>query len=116
MNTNDIFLTQEKEINKFQIGDFVFHYRTKILFRENNSQKLTHKEAELLKLFYDKKNKILTREFLLNNIWEKNDYFLGRSMDVYITRLRKYLSYDKRISIINIRTIGYIFSLNDKAI
>ena len=113
MNTIDDTLINEKEIDKCQIGHLVFYYKDKIIFRENNSLKLTCKEAELLKLFYDNENKILTREFLLNRIWGKNDYFLGRTMDVYITRLRKLLNYDSRISIINIRGIGYIFSSSD---
>jgi len=109
MNTSDIIFPLEEKNDKPLIGHFIFDYKNKILYSENVSQKLTQKEADLLKLLYENKNKILTREFLLNTIWGKNDYFIGRSMDVYITRLRKYIRCDSNISISNIRSIGYKF-------
>jgi DNA-binding response OmpR family regulator len=74
----------------------------------NKKEKLTLKEAQLLKYFIINKNKILAREDILTEIWGEDDYFLGRSMDVFISRLRKYVSEDKNIDIRTVRGTGFI--------
>ena len=74
----------------------------------NTKEKLTLKEAQLLKYFIINKNKILAREDILTEIWGEDDYFLGRSMDVFISRLRKYVSEDKNIDIRTVRGTGFI--------
>jgi DNA-binding response OmpR family regulator len=68
---------------------------------------LTSRESEILKMLLLNKNRILGREVLLNTIWGQNDYFSGRSLDVFITKLRKYLQDDPSVLIINIRGQGY---------
>ncbi|HNW98104.1 MAG TPA: winged helix-turn-helix domain-containing protein [Bacteroidales bacterium] len=98
-------LNTEKEV--YQISRFTFDYEDKMLVRENSKKRLTNTEAHLLKMFYENKNQILPRELALNTIWGDSNYFLARSMDVYISKLRKYLSADDNISIINVRKKGY---------
>jgi len=68
---------------------------------------LTKKEAELLRLLFIHQNNVLEREIALKLVWGENDYFLGRSMDVFISKLRKKLSKDPTIKIVNIRSVGY---------
>ncbi len=73
-----------------------------------STDKLTLKEAQLLRYFIINKNKVLTREDILTEIWGEDDYFLGRSMDVFISRLRKYISEDKNLDIRTVRGTGFI--------
>ena len=68
---------------------------------------LTHREAELLFHLYEKRNKILDRSFILNKIWGDDDFFSARSMDVFISKLRKKLKQDSSIKIVNVRSVGY---------
>jgi DNA-binding response OmpR family regulator len=68
---------------------------------------LTSREAELLKLFLLNKNQVMSRQSILLHIWGNDDFFTGRSLDVFITKLRKYLQQDPAIRIMNIRGIGY---------
>jgi DNA-binding response OmpR family regulator len=84
------------------------------LICENSKVKLTLKEAQLLKYFFINKNKILAREDILTEIWGEDDYFLGRSMDVFISRLRKYITNDKFIDIRTVRGTGFILEEIDK--
>lgn len=91
----------------YQIGKFSFDYVNMILKSDNNQQHLTRKESALLKLLFEYKNHILPREVALNTIWGGNDYFIGRSMDVFIAKLRKYLKSDPTIVIINVHGTGF---------
>ncbi len=97
----------------FSVGSFLFDYTNQIL-RYNNVEefKLTKKEADLLRLFCQNKNKIVRREIALKTIWGEDDYFMGRSMDVYIAKLRKLLKRDPNIKIVNIHRTG--FKLEEK--
>lgn len=74
---------------------------------------LTLREAELLEFLFKNKNKLLKREVILTELWGKNDYFLGRSLDVFISRLRKFFAASENIQIANVYGIGYIFKTND---
>ena len=71
---------------------------------------LTYKEAELLRYFCDNPNKVLSRSDILIQVWGSDDYYLGRSLDVFISRLRKYLSSDENIKILNLHGIGFRFN------
>jgi DNA-binding response OmpR family regulator len=82
-----------------------------LLSRGKTRWNLTKKEAGLLKLLAQNPNRLLKRSDILLKVWGEDDYFLGRSMDVFVSRLRKYLSQDKRISIENIRGIGLKLNL-----
>lgn len=108
----DIFLrrsriTGPKDQQMHQLGEYTFDYGNLSLFRNNNDRRLTQREAELLKMLVEHKNQVLKREDILENIWGKNDYFLGRSLDVFISRLRKYLKADDQIKIENIHGVGF---------
>ncbi len=96
------------------LGDFVFSVEKMQLTGNSHSYRLTHKETELLKFLVDNKNSILKREDILIKLWGEDDYFLGRSLDVFISRLRKYLKPEKMIEIETIRGVGYLFK-NKKA-
>ncbi len=97
----------------FKIGKFTFVYSNQNLEFEGEKHSLTRKEAELLKLLCVNKNKLLRREDILISIWGSDDYFMGRSMDVYITKLRKHLKRDENIKIVNIHGRG--FKLEDNS-
>jgi DNA-binding response OmpR family regulator len=92
----------------YKIGDYQFSTLQQTLQYENDpSLKLTTKETALLKLLCQSKNHVLEREYALKSIWGEDNYFTARSMDVFITKLRKYLGKDERIQIINIHSKGY---------
>ena len=94
--------------DEYRVSDTVLKFNTLELVCGNTTEKLTLKEAQLLKYFIINKNKILAREDILNEIWGEDDYFLGRSMDVFISRLRKYISGDRNIDIRTVRGTGFI--------
>lgn len=97
------------QADTFIIGEFKFHYGRMQLSGYGNSHRLTLKEAELLKHFILNKNRVLKRENILIELWGEDDYFLGRSLDVFISRLRKYLKPEKLVKLETIRGVGYIF-------
>ena len=94
--------------DEFRVSDTVLNFNTLELVCGSTREKLTLKEAQLLKYFIINKNKVLAREDILTEIWGEDDYFLGRSMDVFISRLRKYVSEDKNIDIRTVRGTGFI--------
>jgi len=93
--------------NKFKIGHFTFEYDTQMLKSPIDEIKLTSKEAELLKMLAQNKNQVLERSKALKQIWHDDNYFNSRSMDVYITKLRKYLKSDDKLQILNIHGTGF---------
>lgn len=99
---------------EFRISDTVLKYNSLELICGDSREKLTLKEAQLLRFFIINKNKVLAREDILTEIWGEDDYFLGRSMDVFISRLRKYISDDRNIDIRTVRGTGFILEeMND---
>jgi DNA-binding response OmpR family regulator len=94
--------------DEFKISNTVLKYNSLELVSGNTKEKLTLKEAQLMKFFIVNKNKVLAREDILNEIWGEDDYFLGRSMDVFISRLRKYVADDHEIDIRTDRGTGFI--------
>lgn len=98
---------KSKESNIYQIGRFTFDTQKQILSIDDKQTKLTTKESELLGLLCAHANEILQRDFALKTIWIDDNYFNARSMDVYITKLRKHLRADENIEIINIHGKGY---------
>ena len=91
----------------YQIGDYYFNTLQQVLQHQNSSTKLTTKETALLKLLCQNKNHVLEREYALKTIWGEDNYFNARSMDVFITKVRNYLSRDQRLQIINVHSKGY---------
>lgn len=98
---------KNKDVVVFQIGEFIFDSQKQLLTYRNESKKLTTKESELLSLLAANANEILERNYALKTIWVDDNYFNARSMDVYITKLRKLLKDDPDVAIINIHGKGY---------
>jgi DNA-binding response OmpR family regulator len=98
---------KNKEASTYQIGRFAFDTQKQVLTIEDRQTKLTTKESELLALLCAHANEILQRDFALKSIWIDDNYFNARSMDVYITKLRKHLKEDPNVEIINIHGKGY---------
>ena len=98
---------RNKEANQYKLGRFSFDTQKQILAIGDKQTKLTTKESELLGLLCAHANEILQRDFALKTIWIDDNYFNARSMDVYITKLRKHLKDDPSIEIINIHGKGY---------
>lgn len=97
---------------QFQIGEYTFDYTTQLIHYNGLQQKLSTKEAELLRLLCLKKNAVLTREEALLSIWHDDNYFNGRSMDVFLSKLRKYLREDPKVEILNVHGKGYKLLVN----
>lgn len=89
------------------IGNYSFDTANYVLAHADFEKKLTKKEAQILSMLCKFKNQVLPREIVLNAVWGQDDYFVGRSLDVFITKLRKYLGQDERVSIQNIHGIGF---------
>ncbi len=98
-----------EEIKEFDIGEFHFNYPLRILSNQKSDEnfKLSPKESELLRMFCMYKNDILPRSEALTKIWKEDNYFTARSMDVFVTKLRKYLKSDPNIEIVNIHGNGF---------
>ena len=96
-----------KEITMYKIGKFTFDTQKQVLIADDKPEKLTTKESELLGLLCAHANEVLQRDFALKTIWIDDNYFNARSMDVYITKLRKHLKADDSVEIINIHGKGY---------
>jgi len=100
--------------DEYHISDTTLNFNTLELIYDKEREKLTLKEAQLLKFMILNKNKVLAREDILTEIWGEDDYFLGRSMDVFISRIRKYISPDKNIDIRTVRGTGFILEEIEK--
>lgn len=96
-----------EEAAEYTLGSYSFDVDNLILTRKGTSRNLTRKEAALLKILCRNENKLVAREDILNEVWGDDDYFLGRSMDVFIAKLRKYLSEDPGLSITNVHGSGF---------
>jgi two-component system OmpR family response regulator len=99
--------SKDKDITAFVIGGYQFDYMQQMLTIGDENQKLTTKENELLKLLCLNVNDVLERNDALNKVWGDDNYFNGRSMDVYIAKLRKYLKKDPSIEIMNVHGKGF---------
>jgi len=99
--------TSPKKETDITIGNFIFNPKIQSLISTTNSFQLTSRESDLLYHLYLKKNEILDRSFILNKLWGNDDFFNARSMDVFISKLRKKLKSDNQIQIINVRGFGY---------
>jgi DNA-binding response OmpR family regulator len=99
--------TEIPEEKVFNVSTFIFDTENLTLTLNGTSQSLTKKEAQILKILYKFKNQVLPREVILNTVWGQDDYFVGRSLDVFITKLRKYLKEDEQIQILNIHGVGF---------
>lgn len=95
---------------EYNIGSYLFDYRLRQISGMGENRKLSPKEAELLQLLCEHKNNLLSREIALTRIWGEDGYFTARSMDVFVTRLRKFLAGDPQVEIKNLHGSGFILS------
>jgi DNA-binding response OmpR family regulator len=100
-------LSEKEEISTVTIGDYIFCPTKQMLTYKQKTEMLTHREAALLTMLSRKRNEIINRSEILNILWKNEDFFVGRSLDVFITKLRRKLALDTSIQIINVRGIGY---------
>ena len=98
---------EEEVVFSYDIGKYHFDIKNQVLKLGNVEQKLTKKETRILTFLCENMNDIASREQILKNIWGNDDYFSGRSMDVFISKIRKYLAEDEKIQIINIHGVGF---------
>ena len=108
-STSSVKSTIKEE--SIEIGAYSFNQRRLELLYKEETQQLTEKEANLIKFLVEHKNQMLKREEILKEVWGNEDYFSGRSMDVFISRLRKYFKKDSNISIESSRGIGLEFKI-----
>lgn len=106
--------TEEEKIEHYQIGKYSFDVMRQILTYEDEERKLTSKESDLLEQLCIRKNKTLERSEALKRIWKNDSYFSARSMDVYVTKLRKYLKEDERVEILNVHGVGFRLIVMDE--
>ncbi|MFT3884895.1 MAG: response regulator transcription factor [Flavobacteriales bacterium] len=96
---------------EFELGSYTFDHRNLTLSHPDEERKLTKKEADVLRLLCMHRDQVLPRELVLNMVWGDDTYFLGRSLDVFISRLRKYLKHDPRVQINNVHGVGFRFQV-----
>src|SRR6476660_9803581 len=111
----NVFLRRTKKMHsesqeEYQIGNLRFSFTDLKLYSSDGSFSLTQREADLLRFLCKHPNKVLKREEVLMNVWGKDDYFLGRSMDVFMTKLRKYFKGDPGINLETIHGLGFRFN------
>jgi len=104
----------ENKVEIISIGKFIFNYNNQSLTINGKTKRITEKESDILKYLYGYRNNIIKRDEMLKNLWGENDYFLGRSLDVFITKIRKYLKEDPDLSIENVFGVGFIFNVPGK--
>jgi DNA-binding response OmpR family regulator len=104
------------EFKRYKIEDFEFDFDNLELNHPTEPRHLTLREAEVLRYFCQNANVVMKREDILKKIWGQDDYFMGRSLDVFITRLRKYLKPNDNIKIENIPSVGFKFTANIKGL
>ncbi len=102
-----------EEITLIELGIFILDTENHTLNWQNQFKTLTKKEVQILKLLNKNRNQVIPRDVILNAIWGQNDYFVGRSLDVFITKLRKYLRDEPKIVISNIHGVGFKFEFKE---
>jgi DNA-binding response OmpR family regulator len=98
--------------NIFKIGTFEFEPNNLVLKHSSEEKRLTQKEADVLKLLCQNLGETVKRELILSSVWGNADYFTGRSLDVFISKLRKYLKSDVNIQIENVHGVGFRLRVN----
>ncbi len=102
--------TQEK-VKLISLGKYLFDHNNQSLSIEGKTKRITERESDILNYLSTHRNNVVKREELLKDLWGENDYFFGRSLDVFITKIRKYLKEDPSLSIENVFGVGFIFNV-----
>ncbi|HMT28272.1 MAG TPA: response regulator transcription factor [Bacteroidia bacterium] len=103
----------EKKSNFCTLGIYTFDHSNQSLTHASKSKRITERESEILNYLSSHRNQLIKREDILKDLWGESDYFFGRSLDVFITKIRKYLSDDPNLSIENVFGVGFIFNVPD---
>jgi DNA-binding response OmpR family regulator len=103
----------DKQTDHFQIGAYTYNPEVMKLVHAEEERRLTKTESKVLGLLCEHKNRVMERDLLLNLVWGKDDYQTGRSLDVYLSKLRKYLSRDARIRIENVHGVGFKLEIDE---
>ncbi len=103
----------DQQTEHFQVGVYTYHPETLKLVHSEEERRLTKTESKVLGLLCEHKNRVMERDLLLNLVWGKDDYQTGRSLDVYLSKLRKYLSRDARIRIENVHGVGFKLEIDE---
>jgi DNA-binding response OmpR family regulator len=98
-------------VDLISIGNYVFDFSNQSLSIHGKTKRITEKESDILRYLSDQRNIVIKREVMLKELWGENDYFFGRSLDVFITKMRKYLKEDPDLSIENVFRVGFIFNV-----
>jgi len=101
------------KIETVSLGQYTFDHANQSLAIAGKTKRITEKESNILKYLSDHRNHVIKREDMLKALWGENDYFLGRSLDVFITKIRKYLNADPNLSIENVFGVGFIFNVTE---
>jgi len=114
----EVFLKRKHVLNlpqagSFQLGSYTFHFDNLRLVGPTEAINLTLKEAQLLQLFCQRPNQVIKREDILQALWGEDDYFMGRSLDVFVSRLRKYLRHDDTLALENVHRVGFVMRMKD---
>ena len=104
----------ENKVEIISIGNYTFDFNNQSLILAGKTKRITEKESDILNYLCSRKNKVIKREDMLKDLWGENDYFFGRSLDVFITKMRKYLKEDSSITIENVFGVGFIFNVPEK--
>ena len=106
---------EEKDIlqKTLAIGNYIFENENYLLKHQTITHRITEKEAQLIVFLHANRNKLIKREEILREVWGNEDFFSGRSMDVFISRLRKYFKEDSNITILSVRGLGFEFKINN---
>lgn len=101
----------ESKTEIVSIGQYLFDFNNQSLTLSGKTRRITEKESDILFYLSSRRNNLVKREEMLKDLWGENDYFLGRSLDVFITKIRKYLKEDPNVSIENVFGVGFIFNV-----
>ena len=116
MRIHAVFNRTSNEVSSptsFRLGSYVFDAPRHVLKRDDESRKLTSKEADLLLLLCENMNETLERSVALQKVWYEDSYFNARSMDVYITKLRKYFKDEPKVELVNVHGVGFKLIVKD---
>lgn len=96
----------------YEIGNYILDTNKNTLRHEEGMEKLSYRESELIRRLFESKDNVVPREDIIKTYWGDDTYFTGRSLDVFISRIRKYFSHDERVKITNVRGIGYVMNID----
>ncbi|PBQ32793.1 DNA-binding response regulator [Sphingobacteriaceae bacterium] len=101
----------ETKIASVALGHYIFDFNNQSLIINGKTKRITEKESDILNYLSEHRNKVIKRDEMLKTLWGESDYFFGRSLDVFITKIRKYLKEDPTLSIENVFGVGFIFNV-----